>query len=192
MRWLYQHFETFHSNSEPYTCPTCNFTTHDKVNLKKHNEVVHLNVRYKCDQCDAQLTQKGALAIHKKRVHTTERPFICEVCSDSFKAKKTLKVHKETVHSTQTFTCNECGKTFPHTDHLKVHLRYHDEEKQLKCELCGKGFVAGQKLRDHMNKHTGEKPYKCRGDSCFAAFGSGSALSHHKKSCLTLKENKSQ
>ena len=187
-RWLKHHIETFHSNTKSYSCQKCKFATSDERNLKIHDETVHMNIRYECDQCGLQLTQKGALLIHKMSVHTTERPFICEVCCDSFKAKKTLRNHMETVHSTKIFSCEDCGKTFSHPDHLKVHQRYHNPDMQLKCDVCGRGFVSGQKLRDHMNTHTGEKPYKCKGDSCLAEFGSSSAFSHHKKSCLILNK----
>ena len=170
-----------------YSCTLCDYVTKYKNNFKEHNEIVHLKIRHKCDQCGVELTQKRHLRKHKMSVHSTARPFICEVCSDSFKSNQNLKSHMEYIHSLQRHVCKHCGKIYNNNDALKAHNRYHDENLQLKCELCGKGFVSRQKLKEHMNTHTGKKPYICLIESCSAAFASTSSLSHHKKSCLLQK-----
>ena len=39
------------------------------VDLKTHQDSVHGVVKYSCNECDYQVTQKGSLKIHQDSVH---------------------------------------------------------------------------------------------------------------------------
>ena len=39
-------------------CPECGQTFYDSSNMKKHYESKHLQIKYQCDQCDYQATEK--------------------------------------------------------------------------------------------------------------------------------------
>ena len=65
--------------------------------LKKHKESFHGDVRYSCDQCEYQATQKGNLKTHIDSVHGDVQ-YTCDQCDCKSKWKGDLKKHLESVH----------------------------------------------------------------------------------------------
>ena len=81
-----------------YCCmaPECQKTYKSKFNLKRHVDIVHLNVRqYKCSVCDC-----------------------------TFTAKQSLKEHSS-LHSSLSFRCNLCPAEFRQNCQLQQHTRKH-------------------------------------------------------------------
>ena len=111
-------------NSETFECELCSKHFAVELNLKKHLEMVHVQIRaYKCDQCEKTFKTAKHLARHKKghlglKVH-------CDICDKEFTRTENLAQHKRTVHRDKSkltaqqneangpvkkFTCDECGK----------------------------------------------------------------------------------
>ena len=45
-----------------------------------HVRAIHKGIRYSCEECGHQFTQKGDLARHKKSVHGIKRDYPCDLC----------------------------------------------------------------------------------------------------------------
>ena len=57
------------------------------VDLKTHQDSVHGVVKYSCNECDYQATQKGSLKIHQDSVHK-EIKFKCNECDNQFSSER--------------------------------------------------------------------------------------------------------
>ena len=56
-------------NSGSYDCKVCNKSFSHRSNCNKHIKSKHMNIKYRCDNCDAKLSSNQAVLKHKKKYH---------------------------------------------------------------------------------------------------------------------------
>ena len=167
-------------------CPICGKVLSDKKNLKKHADVVHMNIRnHACDVCGKKFIVKNDLLDHKRTVHDKIKAFICDSCGQSLSTRHGLRMHK-LIHKegSKSIACSKCDKTFRHSSTYRKHIaRVHEfnPSQRLKCEVCDKLFNHSEGLKRHVKKfHSLEKPeHRC--NLCPLAFVFNYDLNKHKK-----------
>ena len=73
-------------------CTVCGKVLATKQTMIQHHRAQHLGIRYPCDQCDYQATQKNHLKKHKEAKH---RLLKCEYCPFQTMRRQTLTLHKK-------------------------------------------------------------------------------------------------
>merc|ERR1712000_369082 len=110
--------------------------------LNVHIKSVHLKVKFDCEFCDYQSTQKSHLKTHINTVHLKLKPFQCNECDQSFGQSGHLKRHVDSVHKKIRFHCSfdGCNKSFSRKTQLNQHFKLHEAQVNL-CDQCGKTFT---------------------------------------------------
>ena len=114
---------------------------------------------YGCGRSFKHATQK---AIHVRKAHTGERPFVCahEGCARAFHSSGDLKSHEKTHSGAREHVCGTCGKALSSRNALKVHERaLHTLDRPFKCEVpdCGMTYMTRLDLDRHAAKHAKNK-----------------------------------
>mmetsp|Transcript_27324 Transcript_27324/g.93266 ORF Transcript_27324/g.93266 Transcript_27324/m.93266 type:complete len:426 (-) Transcript_27324:194-1471(-) len=110
---------------------------------------------YQCGRTFKHATQK---AIHVRKAHTFERPFVCKVegCNKAFFSSGDLKTHTQTHSGDRPFKCSYCDKALSSRNALKVHVKaLHTLERPFKCEYpgCSITYMTRIDLDRHLKKH---------------------------------------
>ncbi len=147
-----------------YKCQTCDYSTKNSFNLKRHQENVHGLVHH-CDVpgCDFQTRQAGNIVGHKKVAHQGFR-LPCSLCEKEFTSKQSLKTHVNVQHLGIRYSCDKCEFTLGTIAYLNTHIRVAHEGLTFACNINGCDFVTNDRsnLRVHKrNKHQ-QKPFKCK------------------------------
>ena len=66
--------------------------------MKNHIKSVHEGVKYDCDQCEKQYTEKGNLTRHVKSTHNSVK-HACDYCQIPFTIKGNLDRHIQKMHA---------------------------------------------------------------------------------------------
>ena len=174
----YEYPEEMESGSTD--CHECKKTFHSVAGLQLHYRSIHKKIKYPCDFCDYQGTQKCSLAKHIKAVHAKDyescqycpyeapsKPeirkhiakhhptnFPCTLCDFKGSIAGDLKQHIEQSHNGTKFPCEKC----PYKASTPGHLEYH---KKLHCQYCDK-VIFSQK-DSHMKIHEEEMKKRGRG-----------------------------
>lgn len=99
----YNHTATAHR--EKFLCDQCDQQFVFKYQLKKHIEVVHMDIpkakinrpkKFQCDVCSMQFTELRILNEHSN-IHSDFRPFVCEFCSEAFHNSANLRHEINTI-----------------------------------------------------------------------------------------------
>ena len=165
----------------------CDFATNKRYFLTQHLAVHGIGARFKCDQCDKDLSTKGHLQTHR-RTHNSS-PQKCNQCGKMYKTMESLKKHIANTHSEKRLKCDECEKMFSTTSSLNVHKKAVHALKSFKCDQCNFRTKLNWLLKRHLNKvHNGERDilYKC--DLCDFQ-GRSSDLKIHIESVHENKKN---
>ena len=147
------------------TCPHCEFTSENLLELRIHMSKTHDGLKVYCIQCDYSAARRDTLLVHVRKVHEG-RGFPCEQCNYIAGTKQHLERHVKTVHHgfkrTSTpkkksdpdeevlWPCDFCDYKTKRRYELKSHFAAEHEGKRFSCELCD--FSA--KRRDKLNLHT--------------------------------------
>ena len=172
--------------SERFKCRICGKLLADKNSLRKHEEVVHFNIRrFECNFCCKRFATKIDLEDHFNAIHGIGKSSVCEICGLLLANRHSLRTHK-LLHSEgkeSSFKCPHCPKSFRHKSTCKKHIsRIHEFEpaKKLKCNHCGKLLNHEEGLRRHVIKMHGEnRKYPC--EFCSSAFAFNYDLNKHLK-----------
>ena len=73
-------------------------------------------VKYPCDKCGKQFSQKSSLKRHIQSLHERVK-YSCDNCNKEFTLKDALKKHIQSIHERIKHSCLECGKEF--SQHVK-------------------------------------------------------------------------
>uniref|UniRef100_A0A8C5CQB5 C2H2-type domain-containing protein n=1 Tax=Gadus morhua TaxID=8049 RepID=A0A8C5CQB5_GADMO len=93
------------------------------------------------------------LRIHKRRIHTGEKPYCC--CGKKFTVASSLKLHLRTHTGEKEYSCSYCSKSFSRSGHLKRHELVHTKDKVFLCSTCGKTYTDQSSLKKHLRTHSG-------------------------------------
>ena len=112
-----------------------------------------------CGRSFKHATQK---AIHVRKAHTGERPFVCPHagCDRAFHSSGDLKSHEKTHSGAREHVCGTCGKALSSRNALKVHERaLHTLDRPFKCDVpsCGMTYMTRLDLDRHTAKHAKTK-----------------------------------
>ena len=114
--------------------PKCRYSCGGESILNNHISH-HLNKRqFVCEECNKHFNRNSNLRLHKRYVHSNDRPFVCNQinCNKKFKTCSNLVYHKKLVHSNhRPFVCpqNNCNQKFKLRSHLNRHKRIHCSDK---------------------------------------------------------------
>merc|ERR1711976_624922 len=110
----------------PCPYPLCNKSYSNFSELRKHENVVHLQHRIMCTWPN---------------------------CQKMFATAKYMRRHIMTTHrGVKQFECSLCGNEYRHKNGLEEHIRTHTGEKPFECSGCHAKFHARKTWRDHQNK----------------------------------------
>ena len=78
-------------------------------------------MKFVCDKCDKQFSQKRLLSIHVKSVHKGIK-FQCNECDKSFSQQANLYTHTNSAHKGLYFGCGKCEYKTSTNGNLKKHI----------------------------------------------------------------------
>ena len=127
------------NNNNEFTCPDCDFITHNQSTMHYHLRNHDGTLTHKCSECDMKFLQKSVLELHIKSKHSneaTKKEFSCPCCDYSDLRKGNCVIHFARIHlkeltdkmkrkSTEpnmVAECSECSKNFKNTTSYYYHL----------------------------------------------------------------------
>ena len=69
---LVQHIRSKHKGVK-YSCDRCEYQATEKGDLKKHKQAIHEGIKYPCNECEYQATWQRCLKKHKQSQHKDPR-----------------------------------------------------------------------------------------------------------------------
>lgn len=155
---LYSHMSYAHDpNARKHKCK-CGSVFRTRVELQRHNDSIHLNIRkFKCQQCKKAFTCQARLTEHE-RIHSGERPFQCrfEHCDKGFVTRSSQRWHERLHTGEKPYRCDidRCKQSFTDITHLKMHKDKEHGMSTLRypCQICSKIFNMKKELMKHIEK----------------------------------------
>jgi len=117
--------------------------------MKLHIEMVHIKLRWPCDQCGKEFNSQPTLKRHTENVHKGIR-YSCPHCDKIFTAKPSLKCHIDAVHRSIKHYCSICNQSFSQVGDMRIHVKAVHNGVKSKCEICSKEFNRAPEMRRHM------------------------------------------
>ena len=128
---LHAHLEAIHMQKK-YPCLDCGAELSSHSALTKHIRSIHEFVRFACELCDYLATDKGNLTRHMRAVHEKLKPFQCAECHLTFSQRQNLLRHIDAIHERiRAFICEICNIRFTRLSSL----RQHEKSKQHQLRL---------------------------------------------------------
>ena len=120
---LYHHIEKEHKDRKVFKCSSCDFTTHDKVQLQRHDQTYH-NINYKyCDQCEYRTKLTTHLKQHQKQKHDSNfEKFKCKYCDYQADRKDNVEQHQRSLHENVRYPCDQCAYQATRKQYLEKHI----------------------------------------------------------------------
>ena len=151
------------SHGEGHKCENCGKVFQRLDHLTKHNNAVHLGIKFPCDQCDYKATTPGSLRTHKRSLHEGQK-VPCTQCEHKAFDIGSLSKHVKTVHlGEKSHACDKCNFKASSNSNLKAHIhRSHTLlVKSFKCAECSFTTTYNVYLTKHMNAHKEGMPFSC-------------------------------
>ena len=115
------------------------------------DEVIKVEEKLKCEECDTHIETKIDLRMHMKNIH--EQLFSCNQCLVKIRTKEELKKHKLKIHYTN-IKCEKCEFKAKDDTIIKIHMmRKHLKCEMFQCDECSKKFSTRMLLVLHKKKH---------------------------------------
>ena len=117
------HIQQEHKDREVFKCPSCEYKTKNKNNLKKHDLNKH-NINYKfCDQCEYKTKLKSHLQQHQKLKHDCNfEKFNCKYCDYQADRKVNVEQHQRSQHENVRYPCDQCDYQATRRQYLYKHI----------------------------------------------------------------------
>lgn len=163
-----------HTNSKPYICTFCSYTTKYPTSLQRHIIIQHECKNdesslsklptYSCTDCEYTTHFKWNLNAHRRK-HSVEKKYKCEHCDYTTAYKHNHLKHKR-VHNKDevTYRCDKCPFVTRYEGHISRHLaKIHNEvsERANRCEMCPFSTKTKWRLNIHRNRSKQEQVLKC-------------------------------
>ena len=137
-----------------YQCQHCDRAFRTRKILNHHVGLVH-KIKYKCAYCPNLYASSQGRDDHVKAVHV-EGKYKCDQCNKTFAFASKLVEHQLS-HQGLDLPCEECNKKFRDEHNLKKHVdEVHkpDLTQLYICHIKGCDYVCHVKryLRDHLRK----------------------------------------
>ncbi|KAJ6636060.1 Zinc finger protein [Pseudolycoriella hygida] len=139
----------------------------------------------KCFICDAKLSSKYNLHLHKRK-HLDRVVYTCTICSALVVGTKNHSHHmykhglrkKNRNEEKGRFECDFCQKVFPHKSSLPAHFKQHLNKERVPCPQCTLTFASKGNLTQHIKQiHLNIRKHIC--ELCGKAFGHPHNLKSH-------------
>ena len=148
--------------------------------IRDRREVVRVNGRYECDQCEKTFGKTGNLYTHIQSVHEGVR-YACDKCDSQFTLQRNLKQHIDSKHEGVKYACDQCDYQASQRNTLKIHIESKHEGVKYACDQCDYQATAQFNLVEHIKtKHEGIRRYAC--DQCNYKATKKESLKYHKLS----------
>ena len=172
-----------HNADVKFDCDQCDKQFSNRDSLTRHIQSVHFNVKFDCDQCDKQFSFRKSLIRHIQSEHLGVK-FDCVQCGKEFTEKSKLRRHIQSVHEGTKFYCDKCDKPFSTRSILVRHIQSVHSGIKHNCDQCEKQFTQRKSLKQHIERvHEGIK-YGCT--QCNKQFKRKRNLRHHIKSAMKV------
>lgn len=116
------HLHSVRHEEKTIQCPECPKTFNNPIHYRSHYEI-HLNLQYKCINCNVLCKTKRGLSRHMRklyRVHSVRNTYLMILYSGK---------HRTTVPE-KKFACPQCSLKFHARFVLENHMRSHTGEKR--------------------------------------------------------------
>ena len=117
---------------------------------------------HKCDQCDYTTGQKVSLRRHQLAIHVGQKRE-CSFCNKMYKWEVDLRKHVTSYHQDKKFTCDDCGQVFEQRRSFLSHRKGVHEKATRKCNISKCDFQVPLGRYTPMSSHKWEKlkEYRC-------------------------------
>ena len=141
----------------PCTYSSCLYIAPEIWVLTQHKRAIHkdfgdreADVRYKCNYCDYQATQRSHLKCHMAALHQ-QMVFCCDMCDFQSKWKSRMMAHTRAKHMGIFLFCDHCEFKTVEKHSLKVHVKKKHGDIQFACFSCADNYITRIELRKHMS-----------------------------------------
>lgn len=130
--------------------------------LKQHIRT-HKVVRFWCELCPQQFSDKTVLQQHAELVHC-EKVYPCDLCGKCSKSPSGLYLHRKHLHkesivernaskdtSATTYPCGVCGEVFANSSNRTRHRKTMHENRMFTCQ-CGAAFRWRPAYKAHLKR----------------------------------------
>ncbi|ELU15064.1 hypothetical protein CAPTEDRAFT_221032 [Capitella teleta] len=165
-----------HTQSLPFKCPHCTFSTSKAPYLSDHTRVRHPNAPETCPHCQEVFSRKE-IGRHKKGCEkrfsdaaSVEALFHCDVCPFTAIRARYISDHTRKMHGGDSVLCVHCGQQFQRREihrhqqrckekpaKVKVKVVYETDENALKCPVKDCEFVAEDREQKLLHAQTEHK-----------------------------------
>ena len=152
-----KHIKLVHLAAELFECVKCDYKSHTKYSIQKHQTTVHASAsapRHPCSDCGETFKTIDNLRQHRASVHLGKIS-ACKLCSKKFPSERSAAAHRTNVHDDKTiFVCHYCEVELSSTYSLARHIESaHQKSDTFACKFCPKTFQIKQDMVLHSKKH---------------------------------------
>ncbi|GFO12010.1 Zinc finger protein 112 [Plakobranchus ocellatus] len=140
-----------------YKCESCDFTTENMADLKRHTMIHTGEQCFKCCTCTKTFATHKLLTKHLP-THRPKGHIKCSCCNQFFPSRIALSEHKLSV---QKFKCGICGKVFPNRASRLIHYKSDHKDTILRCPLCPLIYSTKKEVAKHMKEHSRRTKKQC-------------------------------
>ena len=153
---LKNHIENIHE--DPKKCPTCGKFYSSNKGLQRHKKIHNENMHIMkfCQFCDFSTKEKLNLKKHIEVQHHGIMLLKCSECFKSYKSIRNLKLHMDAIHRKVKYKCHICEKEFSYKTALDRHNeRLHSDavKNLIKCNLCPYATLFQMDFNQHVKIH---------------------------------------